>query len=34
VTPVGAIVSIALGVLGGVSFYRGLAAARPRLRPR
>jgi uncharacterized membrane protein YjjP (DUF1212 family) len=33
VTPVGAIVSIALGILGGVSLYRGLAAARPRLRP-
>jgi hypothetical protein len=31
VTSVGAIVSIALGILGGVSLYRGLAAARPRL---
>ena len=31
VKPVGAIVSIALGVLGGVSVYRGLAAAPPRL---
>ncbi len=32
VTPVGSIVSIALGVLGGVSLYRGLAAASPQLR--
>ena len=31
VKPVGAIVSIALGVLGGVSVCRGLAAAPPRL---
>jgi uncharacterized membrane protein YjjB (DUF3815 family) len=31
VTPVGAIVSIALGILGGVSLYRGLTAASPRL---
>lgn len=30
VKPVGSIISIALGVLGGVSIYRGIAAARPR----
>jgi len=30
--PIGSIVSIALGVLAGVSLYRGLAAAPPRLR--
>ncbi len=32
VTPVGSIVSIALGVLGGVSLYRALAETPPRLR--
>jgi uncharacterized membrane protein YjjB (DUF3815 family) len=32
VKPVGSIISIALGVLGGVSIYRGLAAAPPWLR--
>jgi uncharacterized membrane protein YjjP (DUF1212 family) len=32
VQPIGAIVSIALGVLGGVSLYRGLVLAPPRLR--
>jgi uncharacterized membrane protein YjjP (DUF1212 family) len=32
VTPLGSIISIALGVLGGVSLYRGLAAASPKLR--
>ena len=32
VKPVGSIVSIALGVLGGVSVYRGLASAPQRLR--
>jgi uncharacterized membrane protein YjjB (DUF3815 family) len=32
VEPIGAIVSVALGVLAGVSLYRGVVTARPRLR--
>jgi uncharacterized membrane protein YjjB (DUF3815 family) len=32
--PLGSIVSIALGVLGGASLYRGMVAASPRLRRR
>jgi uncharacterized membrane protein YjjB (DUF3815 family) len=31
VRPIGSIVSIALGVLGGVSLYQGIGAARPLL---
>jgi uncharacterized membrane protein YjjB (DUF3815 family) len=34
VEPIGAIVSVALGVLAGVSLYRGVVTARPRLRRR
>jgi uncharacterized membrane protein YjjB (DUF3815 family) len=34
VTPVGAIISISLGILGGVSLYRGIASAPPWVRGR